>query len=85
MPSFILHSKFVTRKQTILRGTIVGGLRLPKVLTNMINHWLSTCCQVLQKLRHQNTFHAERWMGDEASFVIITQEDDVRRRCHPEC
>jgi hypothetical protein len=84
-PSFVSQSEFVTRKQTnFVRGYCWGpsSVEGPK---NMINHWLSTCCQVLQELRHQNTFGVERWRGEEVSFVITAHEDDERRRCYHEC
>jgi hypothetical protein len=38
-----------------------SGLHLPKVLKNTANHLLSACCQVLQKLRNQNSFDSEWW------------------------
>jgi hypothetical protein len=35
-PSFMSQSEFVDYNKLILRGATVGGLRLPKVLKNMI-------------------------------------------------
>jgi hypothetical protein len=46
---------------------------------------LTIGCQVLQELRHQNTFAAVHWRRDEASFVTSTQGDNARRRSHPKC
>jgi hypothetical protein len=37
-PSFMSQSEFVDYNKLILRGATVGGLRLPKVLKNMINN-----------------------------------------------
>jgi hypothetical protein len=82
-----LHSfcslNLLQRNKLILRGATVGGFRLPKVLKNTTNHLLSEYCQVLQELQNQNSFDADRWKGNEGSFVMTTREDDTRRRCYP--
>jgi hypothetical protein len=37
-PSFMSQSKFVDYNKLILQGATIGGIRLPKVLKNMINN-----------------------------------------------
>jgi hypothetical protein len=68
----VINLRIFLLRNVINYDVFVGGLPILKVLKNTFNHRLSTCCQVLQELRHQNTFGAGRWKGDEASFVITT-------------
>jgi hypothetical protein len=35
-----------------------------------------------QEPRNQNSFDMEQWKSNKGSFVITTQGDDARRRCH---
>jgi hypothetical protein len=54
-----IHNNELTTKLENIDS--VRGLRLSKVLKNMANHLLSAYYQLLQGLRNQNSFDAERW------------------------
>jgi hypothetical protein len=73
------------RNKLTLRGAIVGGVCLPKVLTNMANHLFLVCYSVLQELRYQKGFKIDQGKYDEASFVMMKQEGDTGRRCCSSC
>jgi hypothetical protein len=78
-PSFISQSEFVDYNKLILRGATVRGLRLPKVLKNMINN-IFQVKYMYRNLRTQNedVHNMESMIGTKVDAVPQLRARELR-------
>jgi hypothetical protein len=78
-PSFMSQSEFIDYNKLILRGATVGGLRLPKVLKNMINNVFQVKC-MHKNLRTWNeaVYNTESMIGTKVDAVPKLRARELR-------